>query len=129
MRWQGAAAFLFPSSPALRSPCAVSAMACSSSDGVSRRQALWQVSVFPSFADVCGIVAHVQYLIQGGVAALGAPLLFGRSASAEAGAAGAFSDVAQGVSFMVPAGWKQQEATFPGGEGNPASPKIVAFTR
>jgi len=38
-----------------------------------------------------------------------------------------FKDEAQGLAFAVPQGWVQQEAVFPGGEGNPASPKIVAF--
>jgi len=50
------------------------------------------------------------------------------AAPAAASTGGAtFKDDAQGVEFMVPAGWTQQEAVFPGGENNPSSPKIVGF--
>lgn len=103
---QGAAAFsLLSTPPALRARSGASAVVCSASQGKTRR----------------------EVLLQGGAAAVVSPLVLGaRAASAEA-AAGTFSDDSQGVTFMIPPGWSQQEATFPGGEGNPSSPKIVGF--
>ncbi len=68
-------------------------------------------------------------MLQAG-AAFAAPLLVKPQVSrAETAAVSSttYKDEAQGVEFMVPKDWQQQAAVFPGGENDPASPKIVAF--
>lgn len=77
-----------------------------------------------------GVTTRRELLFKSG-ALLAAPFVapqLAAAADAAPAAAGAnYADPSQGVSFMVPSGWTQQEAVFPGGEGNPASPKIVGF--
>merc|ERR1740117_1603060 len=110
---QVATAFSFSSPPALRArtSASVSAVKCDMQSATpSRRAALFQG----------GAVLAAPFL---------APALCNAASAAPAAAAAgaSYKDASQGIEFMVPSGWKQQEAVFPGGANDPASPKIVAF--